>query len=74
MCIRDSLYANIDNFDPTKYTLEKDKLSVMDRWILSKMNTMVKTVDAELNQYAIPEAARVLQEFVDDLSNWYRCV
>ena len=66
------LYANIDNFDPTKYTLEKDKLSVMDRWILSKMNTMVKTVDAELNQYAIPEAApRSAQEFVDDLSNWY---
>lgn len=65
------LYANIDNFDPTKYTLEKDKLGVMDRWILSKMNTMVKTVDTELDQYAIPEAARALQEFVDDLSNWY---
>ncbi len=65
------LYANIDNFDPTQYTLEKDKLSVMDRWILSKMNTMVKTVDTELDQYAIPEAARALQEFVDDLSNWY---
>ena len=65
------LYANIDGFDATKYTLEKDKLPVMDRWVLSKMNTMVKTVDKELNDYAIPEAARALQEFVDDLSNWY---
>ena len=65
------LYANIDNFDATKYKLEKDKLSVMDRWVLSKMNTMVETVDRELAQYAIPEAARALQEFVDDLSNWY---
>ena len=65
------LYANIDNFDPTKYTLDRSSLSVMDHWILSKMNTMVKTVDRELNDYAIPEAARALQEFVDDLSNWY---
>ena len=65
------LYANIDQFDATKYTLEKDKLSVMDRWVLSKMNTMVKLVDSNLANYAIPEAARALQEFVDDLSNWY---
>ena len=65
------LYANIDQFDATKYTLEKDKLSVMDRWVLSKMNTMIKLVDSNLANYAIPEAARALQEFVDDLSNWY---
>lgn len=65
------LYANIDGFDATKYTLDRDKLSVMDKWILSKMNTMVKDVDANLDAYRIPEAARVLQEFVDDLSNWY---
>ena len=65
------LYANIDGFDATKYTLDYDKLSVMDKWVLSKMNTMVKTVDKELNQYAIPEAARALQTFVEDLSNWY---
>lgn len=65
------LYANIDNFDATKYTLDYDKLSVMDRWILSKMHSMVKTMDAELADYAVPEAARALQEFVDDLSNWY---
>ena len=65
------LYANIDGFDATKYTLDYDKLSVMDKWVLSKMNTMVKTVDKELNQYAIPEAARALQAFVEDLSNWY---
>ena len=65
------LYANIDNFDPTRYTLEYDKLPVMDRWMLSKMNSMVKTVDNSLMNYQIPEAARALQEFVDDLSNWY---
>ncbi len=65
------LYANIDNFDPTKYTLEYDKLSVMDKWILSKLNSMVKAMDANLGSYAIPEAARALQDFVDDLSNWY---
>ena len=65
------LYANIDNFDATKYTLEYDKLPVMDKWILSKMNTMVKDVDYNLGNYRIPEAARVLQDFVDDLSNWY---
>lgn len=65
------LYANIDDFDATQYTLEYDKLSVMDKWILSKMHSMVKTVDENLAAYAIPEAARSLQEFVDDLSNWY---
>ena len=65
------LYANIDNFDATKYTLEYDKLTVMDKWLLSKMNTMVKTVDGDLANYRIPEAARALQEFVDDMSNWY---
>ena len=65
------LYANIDNFDVTKYKLEYDKLSVMDKWILSKVNSLVKSVDAYLNDYKIPETTRVLEEFVDDLSNWY---
>ncbi len=65
------LYANIDGFDATKYTLEYEKLSVMDKWLLSKMNTMVKDVDESLGNYRIPEAARALQEFVDDMSNWY---
>ncbi len=65
------LYANIDNFDAAKYTLDYDKLSVMDKWILSKMHSMVKAMDENLGSYAIPEAARALQEFVDDLSNWY---
>ena len=65
------LYANIDNFDATKYILDYDKLPVMDKWLLSKLNTMVKTVDADLDSYKIPEAARALQEFVDDMSNWY---
>ena len=65
------LYANIDNFDATKYTLNYDKLPVMDKWLLSKLNTMVKTVDEDLGSYKIPEAARALQEFVDDMSNWY---
>ena len=65
------LYANIDEFDATKYELEYDKLSVMDKWLLSKMNTMVKDVDSNLANYRIPEAARALQEFVDDMSNWY---
>jgi len=69
------LYANIDGFDPTKYQLEKDKLSVMDRWILSKMNTMIRTVDENMANYRIPESCSALEEFVDDLSNWYvrRC-
>ena len=65
------LYANIDNFDAGKYTLEYDKLPVMDKWLLSKMNSMVKAVDENLGNYRIPEAARALQEFVDDMSNWY---
>ena len=65
------LYANIDGFDATKYTLEYDKLAVMDKWLLSRMNTMVKSVDDHLDHYRIPEAARVLQDFVDDMSNWY---
>lgn len=65
------LYANIDNFDATKYTLEYDKLSVMDKWLLSKLNTLVKTVDENLENYKITETARVLDSFVDELSNWY---
>ncbi len=65
------LYANIDNFDATKYTLDYDKLPVMDKWLLSKMNTCVKTVDESLENYKIPEAGRALEEFVDDMSNWY---
>ena len=65
------LYANIDNFDATKYTLEYDKLSVMDKWLLSKLNTLITQVDTNLDNYRIPETARALQEFVDDMSNWY---
>ena len=65
------LYAEIDQFDPTKYTLNYDKLSVMDKWLLSKLNTMVKSVDDNLAKYRIPEAARALDDFVDDMSNWY---
>ncbi len=65
------LYANIDEFDATKYTLDYEKLSVMDKWLLSKMNTMVQAVDTNLANYRIPETARALQEFVDDMSNWY---
>ncbi len=65
------LYANIDQFDATKYELEYEKLPVMDKWLLSKMNSMVKSVDENLADYRIPEAARALQEFVDDMSNWY---
>lgn len=65
------LYANIDAFDATKYTLEPDKLSVMDKWLLSKLNTVVGEVDSNLENYRIPEAARALQEFVDEMSNWY---
>ena len=69
------LYADIDSFDPTKYSLEYDKLSVMDKWLLSKLNTLVKTVDEYLNNYKITETARALQSFTDDMSNWYvrRC-
>ncbi|MEG2671776.1 MAG: isoleucine--tRNA ligase [Ruthenibacterium sp.] len=65
------LYANIDKFDATKYTLDYDKLSVMDRWLLSKMNSLIQTVDGHLEHYRVPEAARALQAFVDDMSNWY---
>ncbi len=65
------LYANIDQFDASKYKLEYDKLSVMDKWLLSKLNTLVSEVDSDLGNYRIPEAARALQEFVDDMSNWY---
>ncbi len=69
------LYANIDEFDATKYTLEYDKLPVMDKWILSKLNSAVAAVDENLSNYRIPEAARALDDFVDEMSNWYvrRC-
>ena len=69
------LYAEIDQFDATKYTLDYDKLSVMDKWLLSKLNSTVKAVDENLENYRIPETAKALQQFVDDMSNWYvrRC-
>ncbi|MDY3108986.1 MAG: isoleucine--tRNA ligase [Lachnospiraceae bacterium] len=69
------LYAEIDSFDPTKYGLDYDKLPVMDKWLLSKLNTAIKEVDDNLENYRIPEAARVLDNFVDEMSNWYvrRC-
>ena len=69
------LYANIDNFDATKYTLDYDNLAVMDKWLLSRLNSTVQAVDDNLAAYKIPETARVLQEFVDEMSNWYvrRC-
>ena len=65
------LYANIDEFDPTKYSLDYDKLSVMDKWLLSRLNSTVQAVDTNLGNYRIPEAARALDDFVDDMSNWY---
>ena len=65
------LYANIDNFDASKYTLEYDKLPVMDKWLLSKLNSTVAEVDSNLDQYRIPEAAKALRDFVDEMSNWY---
>ena len=65
------LYANIDNFDASKYVLAYEKLSVMDKWLLSKLNTVIKEVDNNLSNYRIPEAARALDDFVDDMSNWY---
>ena len=65
------LYANIDQFDATKYSLDYDKLSVMDKWLISKLNTLIKTVDGYLSDYKITESARVIQEFTDELSNWY---
>ena len=69
------LYANIDNFDPARYTLNPDTLPVMDRWILSRLNTLIRTVDNYLENYKITETARVLQDFLEELSNWYvrRC-
>jgi len=65
------LYANIDGFDASGYTLEQDKLTVMDKWLLSKMNSMITEVDNDLDQYRIPEAGKALDSFVDELSNWY---
>ena len=65
------LYANIDNFDPTAYTLDYDRLSVMDRWVFSRLNTMVRTVDDCLGNYRVTEAAKAVQAFVEELSNWY---
>ncbi len=65
------LYANIDAFDPSKYNINDYKLSVMDKWLLSRLNSTVKAVDTNLSNYRIPEAARALQEFVDEMSNWY---
>ena len=65
------LYADIDSFDPTKYTLDRESLSVMDKWLLSRLNSMVKDVDDCLKNYKIPEAAKALQSFVDEMSNWY---
>ena len=65
------LYANIDNFDATKYSLEYEKLAVMDKWLLSRLESTVKAVDDNLENYRIPEAAKALQSFVDDMSNWY---
>lgn len=65
------LYANIDNFDPTQYTLDYDELPVMDKWCLSRLETMVKEVDSDLGSYRVTEAAKALQTFVDELSNWY---
>ncbi len=65
------LYANIDNFNPKEYSLEYAKLNVMDKWILSKLNTLIKFVDDSLNAYKITEPARAMMEFIDDLSNWY---
>ncbi len=65
------LYANIDGFDATKYTLDYDNLPVMDQWILSRLNSVIREVDSNLDNYRIPEAARALDDFVDELSNWY---
>ena len=65
------LYANIDNFDPTKYTINYDELNVMDKWLLSRLNSTVKAVDDHLDNYRIPEAAKTLDTFVDEMSNWY---
>ncbi|MDE6691365.1 MAG: class I tRNA ligase family protein, partial [Clostridia bacterium] len=66
-----TLYAEIDKYDPSKYDLKKCKLSVMDKWILSKLNSLIKLVDESLEKYEIFESSRAMQEFVDILSNWY---
>ncbi len=65
------LYANIDEFDPTKYSINYDELNVMDKWLLSRLNSTVKAVDDHLDNYRIPEAAKALDTFVDEMSNWY---
>ncbi len=65
------LYANIDHFDPTQYKLEYDKLEVMDKWILSRLHTLIKEVDENMTNYMVPESGRAMEKFVDDLSNWY---
>ena len=65
------LYANIDEFDATKYTLDKEKMTVMDKWLMSKLNTVIKKVDENLSNYKILETTKILQDFVDELSNWY---
>ncbi len=65
------LYANIDQFDPTKYSLEYERLPVMDKWLLSRLHSVVGEVDRNLENYRIPEAAKALQDFVDEMSNWY---
>ena len=65
------LYANIDNFNPLEHALEYDKLAVIDKWILSRLNSTIKTVDANMAAYKIPESGKALQAFTDDLSNWY---
>ena len=65
------LYADIDDFNPMDYKLEYDKLSQMDKWALSKLNTLVKTVDELMTDYKVTESARAIQDFTDELSNWY---
>jgi isoleucyl-tRNA synthetase len=65
------LYAEIDQFDPTQYSMDYESLSIMDKWLLSKLNTLIKTVDTHLGNYRIPESAKALEDFVDELSNWY---
>ncbi|MBQ4383227.1 MAG: isoleucine--tRNA ligase [Firmicutes bacterium] len=66
-----TLYAEIDQFDPTRYTLDRSQLSIMDKWLLSRLNTLIQQVDTRLDHYQIPEAAKALEDFVDELSNWY---
>ncbi len=66
-----TMYAEIDQFDPTKHDLKNVQLSLMDRWILSRLNTLIRGVDEDLDAYRITEATRKLSDFVDVLSNWY---